>query len=189
MDMRTLLGLTAVIVALATGGCSSGSAGNPSGSTARSSQRGNNVALAAYHGHGIVFAYPLAWSHRRPGFMSPETQGIIDLGTQLMVNPCHTSGTITTCGWPVRHLRPGGVVVTWTADYMPGLSIHRPPRGVHVQVKRPGYCRSLGGTETVSARLVTRRHETFLVNACLRAPGVRSGERAVRAMVASAHIA
>jgi hypothetical protein len=189
MDMGILLGLTAVIVALAAGGCSSGFAGNLSGSTATSSQPGDDVALTSYRGHGIVFAYPLAWTHRRPGYMSPETQGFVDLSTQPIVDPCHTSGNITTCGWPLRHLRPGGVVVTWTADYMPGLSIHRPPTGVHAKISRPGYCRTFDATETVTARLVTARHGIFLVNACLRGPGIASEERAVRTMLASAHTA
>jgi hypothetical protein len=184
--MRTVLGLAAVIVSLAVG-CASGAAGNPSGSTARSSQRGTDIALTSYRGHGIAFAYPLAWSHRRPGFMSPETQGIIDLSTQQMVDPCHTSGNITSCDWPVRHLRSGGVVVRWTIDYMPVLGNRPPPKGVHVSVQRPGYCRSLGGTETVSARLVTARHEIFLVDACLRAPGIASDEKAVRSMLTSVH--
>jgi hypothetical protein len=63
------------------------------------------------------------------------------------------------------------------------LGIRRPPQGVHLKVTRPGYCRSFGATETVSARLVTSKHEVFLVNACLRAPGVASGERALRMML------
>ncbi len=186
--MRRAL-LTAALVTLAATGCSSGSAGQTSGSSAASSQRGNDIALASYRGHGIVFAYPLAWSHRRPGYMSPETQGFVDLSTQPMIDPCDTRGTTTSCGWPLLHLRPGGVVVTWTADYMPGLSIRRPRQGIHLTVAHPGYCRAFGATETVTvtARVVTPKHDVFLVNACLRAPGVASGERALRAMLASAH--
>ena len=113
----------------------------------------------------------------------------VDLSTQPMIDPCHTSGNVTRCGWPLLHLRPGAVVVTWTADYMPGLSIRRPPQGIHLTVTRPGYCRGFGATETVTARLVTPKHEVFLVNACLRAPGIVAEERAVRAMIASAHTA
>jgi hypothetical protein len=187
MDMRIRLTVAAVIAAVLAGGCSSGSAGQTSGASATSAHRGNDVALATYRGHGIVFAYPLAWSHRRPGYMSPETQGFVDLSTEPMIDPCHTRGTTTSCGWPLLRLRPGGVVVTWTADYMPGLSIRRPPQGIHLTVTRPGYCRAFGATETVTARVVTPKHDVFLVNACLRAPGVASGERALRAMLASAH--
>jgi hypothetical protein len=185
MDMRILLGLAAVIVALVAGACSSGSAGDPSGSTATSSQPGDDVALTSYRGHGIVFAYPLAWSHRRPGFMSPETEGIVDLSTQRMIDPCHTRGNTTSCGWPLRRLRPGGVVVTWTIDGMP--LIRSQAEGIRVKVTRPGYCRSFGATETISARLVTKTHEIFVVNACLRGADVASNERAFRKMLASAH--
>ena len=178
--------LTAVVLALAVSACSSGSGGLTFGSSAASSQCRNDAAVIAYRGHGIVFAYPPAWLHRRAGYMSPETQGFVDLSTQPMIDPCHTSGTTTTCGWPLRHLRPGGVVVTWTADYMPGLGIRRPPKGIHLKITRPGYCRAFGATETVTGRLVTPKHDVFLVNACLRAPGGGADERAVRAMLASA---
>ena len=120
---------------------------------------------------------------------SPPTTTWYPGAQALAVNPCHTSGTTTTCGWPLRHLRPGGVVVTWTADYMPGLGIRRPPKGIHLRITRPGNCRAFGATETVTGRLVTPKHDVFLVNACLRAPGLGADQRAVRAMLASAHTA
>jgi hypothetical protein len=180
-----ILGLAAVIVLAASGGCAFGSAGGPAVSTATTSGPGHTVALTRYRGHGITFAYPETWSHRRPGFLSTAGDGIVDLGTQPLTAPCRTRGNVTACDWPVRLLRAGGVVVRWTIDELPAPN-HRPPAGLHVKVSRPGYCSTVGGTETVSARLVTSRHEVYLVDACLRGPRLASNERAVRAMLASA---
>ena len=58
------------------------------------------VTLATFHGGGVSFRYPASWSHRRPGYLSTETDGIVDLSTQRMVNPCRHHGNITTCGLP-----------------------------------------------------------------------------------------
>jgi hypothetical protein len=100
-----------------------------------------------------------------------------------MVNPCRHHGNITSCGLPIDHLRRGGVVVTWTVDGLPGLP--RAP-GLHVTVTSPGFCRSVGGTQTIAAQLTTHKHTTLWVDACLRAPGLVANGRAVRAMLASA---
>jgi len=114
-----------------------------------------------------------------------ETDGIIDLSTQRMVDPCRPAGNGHTCGWPLRTLHPGGVVVTWTTggDIDPAA---RPTAGKTVKVTRPGDCRSIGGGETLLARIVTSRRSVFSVAACLRAPGVAANEREFRAMIASA---
>jgi hypothetical protein len=140
-------------------------------------------ALVAFHGDGVSFRYPAAWSHHRPGVRSFESTGVIDLSTQPFRNPCHRSGRITSCGMPIRRLRPGGLVVTWTANGLPGLL---QPRGVTVTVTRPGRCQSVGGDESVAASVTTRRRETLWVDACLRGPDLQANERAVRAMLASA---
>ena len=93
------------------------------------------------------------------------TGPVIDLSAQPMVNPCTTSG----CGLPVRHLRPGGVVVVWET----GWPFVPPRKGktVRVRVTRPG-CRNVGGDEMIAALIVTRHHGSFLAGAYLRVPGV-----------------
>jgi hypothetical protein len=62
---------------------------------------------------------------------------------------------------------------------------HRPAPGVHVTVRREG-CRSLGGDEELTARVVLQGGRVFDAAACLRGPGVQTYEREVRDMLASA---
>jgi hypothetical protein len=143
------------------------------------------VVLQAFHGGGVSFSYPASWSHR-PGYLSNESDGIVDLSTQRMVNPCRHHGNITTCDLPIDHLRPGGVVVTWTIDGLPRAPSDVPRPGVHVTVSRPGYCQTIGSDESLLARVVTRKHEILWMDACLRGPRLLANERAVRAMLASA---
>jgi hypothetical protein len=178
MIVRTLA-LLAAIAGLAAG-CSLGSAAShtaPPGIVA--------PPLSHYRGNGIAFSYPAAWGHHRHGFYSMETDGIIDLSTQRMVDPCRPAGNGHTCGWPLHTLHPGGVVVTWTTggDIDPAAL---PTAGTTVKVTRPGDCRSIGGGETLLARLVTSRRSVFSVAACLRAPGLAANQREFRAMLASA---
>jgi hypothetical protein len=58
--------------------------------------------------------------------------------------------------------------------------------GPRLRITRPGYCRTIGGDESVSATVTVRHRRTYSVSACLRGPGVAAGERGVRAMLASA---
>jgi hypothetical protein len=53
---------------------------------------------------------------------------------------------------------------------------HRPAPGVHVTVRREG-CRSLGGDEELTARVVLQGGRVFDAAACLRGPGVQTGTR------------
>src|SRR6185437_2168852 len=105
------------------------------------------------------------------------------LGTQPMVDPCVRSGNSTSCGFPVRHLEEGGVVVMWSTG---GGFIDpaRPPAvGVRVYVLREG-CRALGGTEELTARVVLHGNRIYEAEACLRGPNVGAHEGEVRAMLA-----
>jgi hypothetical protein len=165
-----------VFVVVLAGGCSLGSHTN---STTGPTLTG----FLHYRGHGVTFAYPATWRYHRPGFPTPATTPLIDLSAQPMVNPCRTTGNATLCDLPLNRLRPGGVVVTWTTGGPPAHPRHP---GVTVKVARPGYCARIGGDETINARIVTRQHQVFTVDACLRAPGVAANEHAIRTMLASA---
>jgi hypothetical protein len=116
------------------------------------------------------------------------TSGLVDLSTQPMIDPCRKRRDGFSCDWPLAHLRPGGVVVRWTEGGML-VAGHLPRPGLHVQVTRPGYCSRIGADETFSARLVTRSRGEFLVDACLRAPGLARSEATLRAMLSSARVA
>lgn len=143
--------------------------------------------ITDYRGGGVGFLYPDAWRYRvgNPGVTGTIASGIVDFATQPMHARCHTFGNTTSCSFPIGRLKPGGVFVAWIADYETSRA-HPPSPGSHVEVTTPGLCSRMGATETVAARVVTRTHATYTVQACLRSPGVAAGERAVRAMVASA---
>jgi hypothetical protein len=180
--VRTIL-LASLMLAL-TAGCSLGTAGG-GGSSPATVAPNALVPVVRYRGQGIAFAYPVAWSHRGPGFSTNMNGPVVDLSSQPLVNPCRHHGTTTVCGWPVDHMRHGAVVVSWRTGGMVAISQLSPP-GFSMKVDRPGTCRSLGGDATIVARVVTRTHTDFLVTACLRGPGIAAEERAVRAMLASA---
>jgi hypothetical protein len=177
--MRSLLLMAAMAVFAA--GCSLGSSGSHADSAS-----GHPAPTVHFHGGGVAFSYPAAWSQHRPGYLSTASDGIVDLSTQRLVNPCRRHGNVTTCDLPIGHLMPGGVVVTWTIDELPRPPSELPLPGVHIRVSTPGYCRRIGADESVMARIVTPRHELLWIDACLRAPGLAANERAVRAMLASA---
>lgn len=175
--------LSVVFAALVCAGCSVGS-----GSSATTAQGGSTHVsqpvlvgpLVRYRVRSITFTYPAAWRYRRPGWVGSIADNFVDLSAQPMRNPCHTNGD---CNLPVSSLMPNDVVVEWVQSDIPRP---RPPRpALRVSVSRPGSCKVVDATETVSAQVVTRAHR-FFVRACLRGPDVAANEAAVRAMLASA---
>lgn len=183
--------MRAVLLALIAGalaaGCSTGSSGAASaGSTVSTKSDVGARQLARYRGHGIAFDYPAAWGrYRRGGVFTTMTSPIVDLSTQPMVDPCTHVGNRTTCGLPISHMRPGGVVVAWLTLGGFGVLMHRAPGSVQFRVV-PGGCRDIGGSEIITAQVTARHHRAFFAAACLRAPGIAANERAFRAMARSA---
>ena len=139
------------------------------------------VRLTTYRGHGITFRYPASWRYRHRGFYSTMTSPVVDLASQPTRNPCTSHG----CWFPVRHLRPGAVVVVWESGAGLIDPSHPPAVGVHVNVLREG-CSPLGGGDELTARVVLREGRIYEAYACLRGPNVATHEREVRAMLASA---
>jgi hypothetical protein len=109
---------------------------------------------------------------------------VVDLATQPTRNPC----VAHRCGFPVRHLRRGGVVVMWNTGAGLIDPAHPPAPGVRVTVLRRG-CRALGGAEELIARVVLRTGRIYEAAACLRGPGTPIQEGEVRAMLESARAA
>ncbi|HEY3764616.1 MAG TPA: hypothetical protein VGL44_05620 [Gaiellales bacterium] len=175
---RLSVGLGPLLV-LALAGCTHTPFGQPGGPAAA-------PRLAHMRRDGIAFSYPAAWRYRRRGFLTTMSEGIVDLSTQRMVDPCRTHGNATTCSWPTDHLRPGGIVVSWSRFgglVAPG---HLPRSGVTVKTLRDPYCRRVGGAVELEGRIVTRRHRVYDVDACLARPGLLANAIAFRAMLASA---
>jgi hypothetical protein len=169
-------------------GCSIGSTASGGGSSGPlGSGTGVSTAVTRYHSDGVSFAYPATWRFHRRGFVTTMTSGIINLSTQRLGDPCHATADGASCGWPLHQLHKGGVVVMWTEGGGLLSASDLPPPGIEVHVTRPGACLSIGGDETVSAQVVTRRHRRFSVIACMLGPGDAANEQAVRAMLASLH--
>jgi hypothetical protein len=187
MSLRRMLSLVSAVAALC-GGCALGSpalthAGSASAPLPAKGGALEIVRVETYRGHGIVFTYPASWRYRRRGFFSTMTSPVVDLASQPTSDPCTRRG----CWFPVRHLRPGAVVVMWEVGggIIPS---HLPPAGVHVRVLPRG-CRALGGEEELLARVVLRDGRIYAAAACLRGPDLAAHEGEVRAMFASARTA
>jgi hypothetical protein len=71
-------------------------------------------------------------------------------------------------------------------SFSPILQPKHMPKAPHLRITRPGYCRTVGGDESVSATATVRHRRTYSVGACPRGPGIAAGERAFRAMARSA---
>jgi hypothetical protein len=149
-----------------------------------------------YAGKGYTFTYPAAWRYQRGGFVSTETSPIIDLATQPMGDPCHGS---LGCGWPVMHLRPGGVVVmVWGGPMFTDKPEHarltfRSYRIAHSGVPRNGVddtlARSIGCDKVFTATYQlnsTKRGGGYVgFSACARAPGLATDSEQFHTMAES----
>jgi hypothetical protein len=73
---------------------------------------------------GISFEYPAGLHVDRIPVDEHYTQIIGYVSNEHLHQPCattqDTTGTTTRCGWPLEHLSPGGVLVTWSFSLAPG---------------------------------------------------------------------
>jgi hypothetical protein len=112
-------------------------------------------------------------------------------------DPCSTNGDTTSCGFPIRHLRPGGVLVVWEVSGIPGVLGHGPGELIRVGghpaklgTNHGGVCRSIGGDRTIEVAVQTSREAAPLTyfTACLRGPNLAQNERRVDALLASTRL-
>jgi hypothetical protein len=152
--------------------------------------------LATYTGPGLSFSYPTAWTAYPYSQWHNATlhfQPIVYLSTQPAHNPCTTNGNETTCGYPIRRLRPGGVLITWQYPYaLPGFSLGAGPRikidshPATQKTTKPGICRSIRADRTIDALIELAPHSSYIeLTACLRGPGLAQAEKSVDALLAS----
>ena len=151
--------------------------------------------LATYRNSFVTFQYPSAWSTSVWKSSVLHFDPMVYLSTQSTRNPCRTTGTSTTCGWPVERLAHGGVVLRWENRGYPGTSVASFPgspasiggRSAKLSTQRPGSCGSLGADETISVAIARPMAGNWTaVDACLRGPNLAEGERQVRALLSSA---
>jgi hypothetical protein len=150
-----------------------------------------------YRGGGLTFRHPAAWN-AYPGH-SPTVaihfHPIVYLSTQPVHDPCSTHGNTTSCGLPVRRLRPGGVLIAWQVYGIPVSGLKTAP-GTATRVggsyaKRmttePGDCRKIGADRTIEVAIgsPTKFGVPTYFTACLRGPNLAQNERRVDAVLAS----
>ena len=118
LTLRRLLMCAAALVALGavTSGCGGGTYAQAAAKT--------DPKLVTYSNSLLSFSHPAAWKaypfrwagelHFRP---------MVYLSTQPVQDPCSTKGNTTSCGFPVKQLEPGGVLVTWNASTPPAMAL------------------------------------------------------------------
>jgi hypothetical protein len=155
------------------------------------------TSLTTFRNAYLEFRHPQDWKPLT--FRIPPTMLHFDpmlyLSTQPGHNPCRQAGNVTSCGWPVDHLAPGGVLVMVENEGFPGLmlpkrtgtSLRLDGRPAKRVVTRPGDCRTIGADETVSIEIARPQVADNLtsVTACLRGPNLVDHERELDALLAS----
>ncbi|HEX4325065.1 MAG TPA: hypothetical protein VHZ77_10595 [Gaiellaceae bacterium] len=186
MCAAALMGL-----AVLTSGCGGGM-------EAQAAAKQDPPALVSYSNSQLSFTHPAAWKaypFQWPGEL--HFRPMVYLSTQPVHNPCSTKGNTTSCGFPVQHLEPGGVLITWNASYPPAVGL-----GPGSRIRVDGYlarradttggiCRSIGADRTIDVLIQTRPFPSTLTDftACLRGPGLAQSEQSVDALLASTKLA
>ncbi|HZT94449.1 MAG TPA: hypothetical protein VE985_08235 [Gaiellaceae bacterium] len=187
---RRLLTSGAALLALVaiTSGCGGGS-------DAQAAPK--DLPLVEYTSPSLSFAHPAAWKaypfrwagelHFRP---------LVYLSTQPVHDPCSTRGNTTSCGFPIRQLRPGGVLITWQASGPPAIALAPGPRtridghpARRVETAG-GMCRGIGADRTIDVLIEVQPLPSTLIEftACLRGPGLAQEEKSVAALLASTRL-
>lgn len=192
LTLRRVLSLAALAAAVAT---TSACGGGGSAQAAAPEPR-----LEQYSSSRLSFTHPAAWTaYANPGAPGFHYQPIVYLSTQPVHAPCSTHGMATTCGFPVRHLQPGGVLISWLVYGIPVAGLRDAPGtpdrigGVYAKrvTSQPGDCRAIGADRTIQVQIGSRTGTSVptVFIACLRGPGLAANERRVEALLASAKLA
>jgi hypothetical protein len=132
-------------------------------------------------------AYPFQWAG------GLHFQPMVYLSTQAVYDPCSTKGNTTSCGFPVKQLEPGGVLVTWNASnppatgFGPGTRIRVDGHPATRTVTTGGMCSSIGADRTIDVLIQTHPFPSTPteMTACLRGPGLAQAQASVDALLAS----
>ena len=190
LSPRRLLACAPALVTLAAvmSGCGGG------GTYVQAAAKKEAPPLVTYSSSVLSFTHPEAWTaypFRWRGGL--HFQPLVYLSTQPVHDPCSTQGNTTSCGFPVKQLQPGGVLVTWNAANPPALGLGPGSRiRVDGHLARRidtagGMCRSIGADRTIDVLVETRPLPSPLTEftACLRGPGLARAEKSVDALLAS----
>jgi hypothetical protein len=145
----------------------------------------------AYASGGIAFRYPKAWKPSPRSWRNVVTY----LSTAKLHDPCTTTGPNTqACAPPLGVLPPGGILVTWTRNGLPGWKLAAQPGtptrlagyAAKLQIARPGACSYLGASETVTALIAAPVSGNWVqMQACLRGSNRVANKKKVLAMLAT----
>jgi hypothetical protein len=144
---------------------------------------------------GLAFRYPGTW---RSGTWNDDVSSfsglIVFLGTGRLHDPCErTVGaqvTSVSCGDPVSKVAPGAMLVRWDEDGFPNWHAPRSntkiggrPATVTVTVTAGSWCRTLGGSRTITAVIPLDSDNWYEMDACLRRPGIPAEQAEITAML------
>lgn len=187
---RRLLTCAAALVLLAVlaSGCGGGS-GDAHAATKK------DPPAVQYTSQDLSFTHPAAWVAYANRWHPPvlHFHPLVYLSTQPIHSPCSTHGNATTCGLPVDHLQPGGVLAYWEFNELP---IPGPIKLTGKQVRVDGHpagfedaaggaCRRIGADRTVEATVELGKDSLISLTACLRGPGLAQSEKSLDALLAS----
>lgn len=111
---------------------------------------------------------------------------MVDVSNSPLRDPCVPITAVgesgEACGFPISTLAPNGVLISWSEDGLPGMSLAKesgrpltlgglPAREAITTVTGPGYCTPINGTEMISVWVArTIPYNLFEAQACLRGP-------------------
>jgi hypothetical protein len=152
--------------------------------------------VVRYSGPSVSFTHPAAWKAYAPqGPSALHFNPWVYLSTQPVHAACSTHANITSCGFPVRHLAPGGVLISWLVYGIPARTLGpgtpvrvggRPARRVETA---GGACRKLGADRAIDVAVGRTPGTPVYFTACLRGPGLAQETKSVDALLASVKFA
>ena len=168
-----------------------GQATGPVGGTSTGPAAGTSRATVRFTGRTLAFDYPAGWHTQRfdyPLTFDPDAEVVPFISSDPMRDACRAEdgaspgpGVSLTCGWPLDRLSDGGVLLTWwvtTGDargpsLLPGTPVVVGGRPASLRADRPGICRSLGATETITVDVPSPAPpaRTYNLTACVRGTG------------------
>jgi hypothetical protein len=149
---------------------------------------------------GLKFDHPRAWNEFHYVETSTFADAIVFLSNGPLHDPCDPSMSSseyvgsTTCGYPIKTLPPGDVVVSWSIGARPfampeiphpNTTISTEP--ADVTTERPGECGRYGAQETITAAIREDHDHEFDMVACLRGPNLARNATLVQRMLRSVH--
>lgn len=170
----------------------------PTGPSAGETSGESATLSATFSWNGGSFRYPADWHLSQFSVVSSFTLLIAVLSNQQVHDPCTRTPTRVSCGEPLSHLSPRGVLVTWTQPGIPGASIAQQPgtattvngRAARLLVADApaAGCTSISGTtaEVDATVLLDSSNHMWQMRACIAGPNPHEAVETAVAIFGSA---